>query len=264
MIRHNSTRRDNCGYRASGPSSALRGRPAGAWTPSSPATRRQSAARSHRGIDATSGARRTTSVASFTLSVKALYREDLFATGSDAASRITRSSHWPTVSPGLTARDATDSAQESAVAGDSVMTLETQKPSAGTDGNLWLNHSAGEPSDKRTFASPPCHESSLSVNSGAFIMPTIREITAAVADLYGVASADLAAHKSARAPDAKPRLLVMWLARQCTPYTLARIGRHFGGRDHKTVSHAVQRIEQMMQTDRNLAQTAAQLRGALV
>jgi len=84
---YNSTRRDKAGYRASGPCSALRGRPAGAWTPSSPATRRQSAARSQRGIDATSGARRTTSGA------------DLFATWSDAASRITRSSHWPTVSP---------------------------------------------------------------------------------------------------------------------------------------------------------------------
>ena len=99
--------------------------------------------------------------------------------------------------------------------------------------------------------------------SGAVFMPTIREITTAVAARYGVPSADLAAHRSARARDARPRLLVCWLARQCTPYTLARIGRHFGGRDHKTVAHAVKRVERLMQTDRQLAEAATSLREAL-
>jgi chromosomal replication initiator protein len=95
-------------------------------------------------------------------------------------------------------------------------------------------------------------------------MPTIREIQAAVAARYGMSSAALVETRTGGRSDARPRLLVMWLARQCTPYTLARIGRHFGGRDHKTVSHAVRRVEQMMRTDRDLARTAVQLRGALV
>jgi len=95
-------------------------------------------------------------------------------------------------------------------------------------------------------------------------MPTIRAIQAAVAARYDVSATDLAETKTGGRGDARPRLLVMWLARQCTPYTLARIGRHFGGRDHKTVSHAVRRVEQMMRTDSDLARTAVQLRGALV
>ena len=187
---YNSTRRDKAGYRASGPCSALRGRPAGAWTPSSPATRRQSAARSQRGIDATSGARRTTSGA------------DLFATWSDAASRITRSSHWPTVSPSrraamtamsrasvdidlmvhgcilsmgsrtpwssklqtcLTARDATDSWQV-----DTTLATRLQRntPVAINNGGLKLSNSAGGPTATRERTSPLSQESPPVVNGG--------------------------------------------------------------------------------------------------
>ena len=94
-------------------------------------------------------------------------------------------------------------------------------------------------------------------------MPTIREIQAAVAARYGVSASTLVETRTGGRSDARPRLLVMWLARQCTPYTLARIGRHFGGRDHKTVSHAVRRVEQMMRTDRDLAAIAARIREAL-
>jgi chromosomal replication initiator protein len=94
-------------------------------------------------------------------------------------------------------------------------------------------------------------------------MPTIRDIQAAVAARYGVQPATLAETKTGGRGDARPRLLVMWLARQCTPYTLARIGRHFGGRDHKTVAHAIQRVEWLMRTDRQLAETATSLREAL-
>jgi len=94
-------------------------------------------------------------------------------------------------------------------------------------------------------------------------MPTIRDIQAAVAARYGVQPATLSETKTGGRGDARPRLLVMWLARQCTPYTLARIGRHFGGRDHKTVAHAIQRIEQLMRIDNKLAETAAQIRETL-
>jgi chromosomal replication initiator protein len=94
-------------------------------------------------------------------------------------------------------------------------------------------------------------------------MPTIRAIQAAVAARYGVSATDLAETKTGGRGDARPRLLVMWLARQCTPYTLARIGRHFGGRDHKTVANAVKRVDRLMQIDRQLAEAATSLREAL-
>jgi len=225
---HNSTRREKWGYRAQlgltwpsdrercvigadnltgqnvrpecqvrGPCSALRGRPAGAWTPSSPATRRHSADRSHRGICSTSGARRTTS--------KGLAGADLFTTTadrSDAASRITRSSHCPTVSPSrraaitamsrasvdidlmvhgcilsmgsrtpwssklqtcLTARDATDSWQVDTTL---ATRLQRKTPVAINNGGLKLSNSAGGPTATRERANPLSQKSPPAVNGG--------------------------------------------------------------------------------------------------
>jgi chromosomal replication initiator protein len=45
----------------------------------------------------------------------------------------------------------------------------------------------------------------------------------------------------------------MWLAKQLTVRSLPDIGRRFGGRDHTTVLHAVRRIEELKQTDAQLA-----------
>jgi len=94
-------------------------------------------------------------------------------------------------------------------------------------------------------------------------MTTIRDITTAVAQRYGVAAAELAANRSGRGRDAVPRQLVCWLAKRCTPYTLTRIGFHFGGRDHRTVARAVQRIDALMLADPTLFRTATEIEEAL-
>ena len=46
-----------------------------------------------------------------------------------------------------------------------------------------------------------------------------------------------------------PRQIAMYLARQLTHASLAEIGRAFGGKDHTTVLHAVDKIQTLLQDD---------------
>ena len=47
----------------------------------------------------------------------------------------------------------------------------------------------------------------------------------------------------------------MYLARQMTHSSLAEIGRAFGGKDHTTVLHAVDKIQTLLQEDPKLRKT---------
>ena len=49
-----------------------------------------------------------------------------------------------------------------------------------------------------------------------------------------------------------PRQIGMYVTRSITDLSLAEIGAKFGGRDHTTVMHACQKIENLMSTDREL------------
>lgn len=44
----------------------------------------------------------------------------------------------------------------------------------------------------------------------------------------------------------------MYLAKQMTNHSLITIGLHFGGRDHSTVIHAINTIEELLKSDANL------------
>ncbi len=71
---------------------------------------------------------------------------------------------------------------------------------------------------------------------------TLQRIIDVVTDFYNVKTAELQSrrrHKSI----AEPRQVCMYLARQRTDLSLEEIGGHFGGRDHTTVMHSVQKIE---------------------
>ncbi|MDR0447217.1 MAG: chromosomal replication initiator protein DnaA [Treponema sp.] len=46
-----------------------------------------------------------------------------------------------------------------------------------------------------------------------------------------------------------PRQLAMFVCREITEYTTTEIGQHFGGRDHTTVMHSCQKIEDLVRTD---------------
>jgi chromosomal replication initiator protein len=55
----------------------------------------------------------------------------------------------------------------------------------------------------------------------------------------------------------------MFLARQLTHSSLAEVGRAFGGKDHTTVIHAVEKIESLLQEDPKLRRTIDTLTQAI-
>jgi len=60
-----------------------------------------------------------------------------------------------------------------------------------------------------------------------------------------------------------PRQIGMYITRTITDLSLAEIGAKFGGRDHTTVMHACQKIDGLMQNDKEIRKTVEELMGAL-
>jgi chromosomal replication initiator protein len=83
---------------------------------------------------------------------------------------------------------------------------------------------------------------------------TIDHIQRRVGDFFGLKLSDLKAKNRTRAI-AFPRQVAMYLARQMTHSSLSEIGRAFGGKDHTTVLHAVDKIQTLMQEDPKLHKT---------
>jgi chromosomal replication initiator protein len=56
-----------------------------------------------------------------------------------------------------------------------------------------------------------------------------------------------------------PRQVAMYFCKRYTQLTLALIGENFGGRDHSTVIHALESVEDMMKTDLNFKSSVDEL-----
>ena len=56
-----------------------------------------------------------------------------------------------------------------------------------------------------------------------------------------------------------PRQVAMYFCKRFTQLTLALIGENFGGRDHSTVIHALESVEDMMKTDANFKNSVEDL-----
>ena len=80
---------------------------------------------------------------------------------------------------------------------------------------------------------------------------TIDEIQKLVSQHFELKPLDLISARRARAV-ARPRQIAMYLAKRLTTRSLPEIGRKFGGRDHSTVIHAVRKVEQLRDTDRDI------------
>ena len=80
---------------------------------------------------------------------------------------------------------------------------------------------------------------------------TIDEIQKLVSKHYDLKPLDLVSARRARAV-ARPRQIAMYLAKRLTTRSLPEIGRKFGGRDHSTVIHAVRKIEELRDSDRDI------------
>ncbi|MEW6441721.1 MAG: chromosomal replication initiator protein DnaA [bacterium] len=88
------------------------------------------------------------------------------------------------------------------------------------------------------------------------------DIIKAVSRFYKVKPSDIKSQK--RAKDiAMARQVAMYLCRKLTSESFPEIGTHFGGKDHSTVIHAVNKIEHVLRTDANLQKEIQLIRRSL-
>lgn len=80
-----------------------------------------------------------------------------------------------------------------------------------------------------------------------------------VSDYYEVTVADLKA-KSRKKELVYPRQVAMYFAKEFTNLSLKSIGYHFGGRDHSTVIHAIQTINDLMEKDDAIKEAVQKIR----
>ena len=83
---------------------------------------------------------------------------------------------------------------------------------------------------------------------------TIDNILRVVADYFKLSYNDLKGKKRTK-NIALPRQIAMYIARDITEYSTTELGFEFGGRDHTTVMHACQKIEERLKLDPNLEST---------
>ncbi|MBD8700959.1 chromosomal replication initiator protein DnaA [Sphingomonas sp. CFBP 13714] len=86
---------------------------------------------------------------------------------------------------------------------------------------------------------------------GAQKRVTIDEIQKLVTAHFELKPLDMISARRARAV-ARPRQIAMYLAKRLTTRSLPEIGRKFGGRDHSTVIHAVRKITELRDQDRDI------------
>lgn len=91
---------------------------------------------------------------------------------------------------------------------------------------------------------------------------TIDLIQKRVAAYYQINQADIVGKKRTK-NIVVPRQIAMYLARELTDHSLPKIGKEFGGKDHTTVLHAIDKIEKQAKTDPKLDRDLTKLRNDL-
>jgi chromosomal replication initiator protein len=87
---------------------------------------------------------------------------------------------------------------------------------------------------------------------------TIELIQKIVSEYFGLSYKDLRGKRRTKAI-AFPRQVAMYISRELTEYSTTEVGAEFGGRDHTTVMHACQKIEDRMKLDPNIEPTLQNL-----
>lgn len=91
---------------------------------------------------------------------------------------------------------------------------------------------------------------------------TIPLIQAKVSKYYQVTVSELKGKKRVKSI-VMPRQIAMYLSRQLTDASLPRIGQEFGGKDHTTVIHACEKIEESLMSDQKLQTEIAILKSEI-
>lgn len=87
---------------------------------------------------------------------------------------------------------------------------------------------------------------------------TVEMIQRVVAEYFGLSHNDLRGRKRTKAI-VFPRQIAMYIVREMTELSTTEVGLEFGGRDHTTVMHACQRVDNRMRTDPTLEPTIQHL-----
>ncbi len=82
---------------------------------------------------------------------------------------------------------------------------------------------------------------------------TIENIIKTVAEYYKIKVADITSKRRTRSI-ARPRQMAMALAKELTNHSLPEIGAAFGGKDHTTVLHAYRKIQELRESNSDIAE----------
>jgi chromosomal replication initiator protein len=88
---------------------------------------------------------------------------------------------------------------------------------------------------------------------------SIDNIQRVVAEYFSLSPNDLKGKKKTK-NIVFPRQLAMYIAREITDYSTTELGQSFGGRDHATVIHSIDKIKGQLLTDSTLDSTIESLK----
>ncbi len=88
---------------------------------------------------------------------------------------------------------------------------------------------------------------------------TIEEIQRIVCEYFDITE-DLVRAKTRKREVVQARQVAMYFAKQLTQHSLKTIGLHFGGRDHSTVIHANQSVENQIETNAKFREMIEEIR----
>ncbi len=80
---------------------------------------------------------------------------------------------------------------------------------------------------------------------------TVEKIQKVVSNYFGISINDIKSEKRKKGI-ALPRQIAMYLAREHTKLSLGEIGEKFGGRNHATVTHSINRIKELIKKDKKV------------
>lgn len=100
------------------------------------------------------------------------------------------------------------------------------------------------------------------IKTNPYVSNDIASIQKAVADYYKL-TVEVLKGKKRSANIAYPRMVAMYMCRTLTDQSFPRIGLEFGGKDHSTVIHAVDKITEDLKTNGQLKEIINEIRSKL-
>ena len=100
------------------------------------------------------------------------------------------------------------------------------------------------------------------VNKNVYNMNDISSIQKAVADYYNI-TVEVLKGKKRSSNIVYPRMVAMYLCRMLTEESFPRIGLEFGGKDHSTVIHACDKIEEDLKNNNQLKEIINEIKSKL-